>query len=227
MSRPRILRRAKQGKRYPPMAPPSAEGWAAAEARRPEIKAILMRYTPLQQDIDDHVQHVLPYVAHAWDLHRPELGSSWEVFGLQPCYFQAGKLIAKVINRGIILGLRERRRRAELGEHLRILSTDVTLPSGDVVSETVPAPPPPDRSIAEAAQLLRRWLSERLPRGRAEAAALACMIAKVNGDDEMNMSEAGRNFGISRERVRHLTAELYADFRDAHPELRELLREAA
>ncbi len=227
MSRPRIFRRAKKGQCYPKMQPPSPEAWAAAEARRADIKACLMRYAPLRADIDAHVQHVLPYVAHAWELHRPELGSSWEVFSLQPCYFHAGKLIAKVINRGLALSKKERRRRAEQGEPVRFTSTDYRLPGGDVVVDLMPAPPPPDPVIAEAAALLRRWLSERTATTAAEHAALEVMTARAHGDDEISLADAGRKYRLSRERVRQVYLQLEQDFRDAYPELKELLREAA
>ena len=227
MSRPRILRRAKKGQRHLQMSPPSPEGWAAAEARRADIKACLMRYAPLRQDIDDHVQHILPYVARAWDLHRPELGSSWRVFGLQHCYFQAGKLMAKVINQGLKLSKKERKHRAEHGEHIRFTSIDYVLPGGDVVVNLLPAPPPPDRAIADAAALLRRWLSERLATTHAERAALEVMTRRASGQ-ELSFAEAGRNHGgLSRERVRQVYVQLEQDFRDAHPELKELLKEAA
>lgn len=228
MSKLLVMRRAKKGQRRKRMDAPSPEGWAAAEARRADVKAALMRFPVLHQDIDDHVQHVLRYVARSWDLYRPDMGSSWAVYGLQPVYFQAGRLMASVLNRGMRLSKKERQRRAEQADPVRFTSTDYVLPGGDVVVNLMPAPPPPDRAIADAAALLRRWLAARTPRSAAEAAALEVMTARAHGDDEISLAEAGRRHGgLSRERVRQVYLQLKREFRDAHPELRELLREAA
>ena len=41
------------------------------------------------------------------------------------------------------------------------------------------------------------------------------------------MAAAGRQYKLSRERVRQVYLQLEQNFRDAHPELKELLREAA
>lgn len=228
MSKLLVMRRAKKGQRRKMMDAPSPEGWAQAELRRADIKAALMRFPVLHADIDDHVQHVLRYVARSWDLYRPDMGSSWAVYGLQPVYFQAGRLMASVLNRGMRLSKKERQRRAQQGECITFASTDYILPGGDVVVNLMPAPPPPDRFIAEAVQLLRRWLAERPATTNAQRAALEVMTRRAYGDDEISLAEAGRNHGgLSRERVRQVYLQLEADFRDAHPELRELLREAA
>jgi len=227
MSRLLVMRRMKKGHRQQKMSAPSPEGWAAAEARRADIKAALMRFTVLHQDIDDHVQHVLRYVARSWDLYRPDMGSSWEVYGLQPVYFQAGRLMAMVLNRGMKLSKKERQRRAQEGEYIVFTSTDYVLPGGDVVVNLMPAPPPKGQDIAEAVRLLRRWLSERTATTNAQRAALEVMTRRAHGE-EMSLAEAGRiHGGLSRERVRQVYLQLEADFRDAHPELKKLLREAA
>lgn len=222
-----ILRHAKRGRRYDPIKPPSPEAWAAAEGRRHEITKILMGQPALRDEIDDHVQYMLPFVAHAWDQHRPELGSSWGFFGMQPVYFRMGKLITKVLNRGIVLTKQERRRRAEQGERLDLHSIDMKLPSGDLVSDSYAAPPPPDRAIRDAVEVLRRWIDAREPRGAAEAAALEVMRARAHGDEEITLASAGRRYNISRERVRQLQAEIFEAFRLAHPELAEIVKEAA
>ena len=222
----RMLRQARKGRSNARIPEPSPEGWAAAEARRAEVKTRLSVYAPLRPDIDDHVQTILPYIAHAWDIHDPDKGSSWAVWGIMPVYWHLGKLIAKTANRGLKLSKAERRRRAELGEPIRFMSTDAHRPGLEIRVGAIPAPPPADRAIADAAALLRRWLSERLASTNAERAALEVMTRRANGE-EITMAAVGRRYKLSRERVRQVYLQLEQDFRDAHPELKKLLREAA
>jgi hypothetical protein len=223
----RLLRHAKKGRTNTRMSEPSAEGWAAAEARRTEVKTRLSVYAPLRQDVDDHVQTLMPYIAHAWDTHDPAKGSSWEVWGIMPVYWHLGKLIAKAVNRGLKLPKAERKRRAEMGEPVRFMSTDAHRPGLEIRVGAIPASTPADPTIAEITLILRRWLSERRASTNAERAALEVMTARANGDDEISLAAAGRRYKLSRERVRQVYLQLEADFRDAHPELKELLREAA
>ena len=53
------------------------------------------------------------------------------------------------------------------------------------------------------------------------------MTRRAHGDDEATRAAPGRRYKLSRERVRQVYLQLEADFRDAHPELKKLLREAA
>ncbi len=221
-----IFRHAKKG-RSRPITAPSPEGYAQAQAMIEEIRITLMAFSALRPDIDDHIQHVLPYVARAWDAWDPKGRSSWRVWGLQPVYWQAKRLVFKALNRGLNVPEADRREMAAGGAPVRFTSTDYRLPGGDVVVDLMPAPPPPDPVIAEAAALLRRWLSERTATTAAEHAALEVMTARAHGDDEISLADAGRKYDLSRERVRQVYLQLEQDFRDAYPELKELLREAA
>lgn len=224
--RVQIFRHAKKGNSRRITAP-SPEGYAQAQAMIEEIRLTLMAFSALRPDIDDHVQHVLPYVARAWDAWNPQGRSSWRVWALQPVYWQAKRLVFKALNRGLHVPGEDRRKMAAGGAPVRFTSTDYILPGGDVVVNLLPAPPPPDRTIADAAALLRRWLSERLATTHAERAALEVMTRRASGQ-ELSFAEAGRRHGkISRERVRQVYVQLEQDFRDAHPELKELLKEAA
>lgn len=224
--RVQIFRCAKKGAQRKAMTRPSDKGFAAAWDRREDIRLALMAFTPLRREVEDHVNYLIPYVARAWDTWDPKGGSSWRVWGLQPVYWHAGRLISKALNRGLHVPKEERRRIAESGHYIRITSTDYVLPGGDVVVNLIPTPPPADRAIADATTLLRRWLSERLASTNAERAALEVMTRRANGE-EITMAAVGRRYKLSRERVRQVYLQLEADFRDAHPELKKLLREAA
>ena len=223
--RVQIFRHAKKGNSRRITAP-SPEGYAQAQAMTEEIRLTLMAFSALRDDVEDHIQHVLPYVARAWDAWNPEGPSSWRVWALQPVYWQAKRLVFKALNRGLHVPGEDRRKMAAGGDPVRFTSTDYVLPGGDVVVNLMPAPPPADRAIADAAALLRRWLSGRRASTNAERAALEVMTRRANGE-EITMAAAGRRYKLSRERVRQVYLQLEQNFRDAHPELKELLREAA